>query len=59
MTRCTCRHRIIDDPRRPFRLRIGVAYRVVEEDTRLVIRPASAQPSCDNGVIQKSQTTAA
>jgi hypothetical protein len=43
MTRCTCRHRIIYDPRRPFRLRIGVAYRVVDEDTQLVIRPASAE----------------
>jgi hypothetical protein len=38
MTRCA--RKLIDDPRRPFRLKPGVRYRVVEEEGRLIIRQA-------------------
>jgi hypothetical protein len=38
------RPKLIDDPRRPFRLRLGVAYRVVEDGQgRLIVRPATQQ----------------
>jgi hypothetical protein len=32
------RRKLIDDPRRRFRLKVGVAYRVVEENGELVVR---------------------
>jgi hypothetical protein len=36
----TRRRRMIDDPRRPHRLKVGVAYRVIEENGELVVRAA-------------------
>jgi hypothetical protein len=40
MTRRT--NHIIDDPLRPFRLKVGIAYRVVEENGELVVRGIGA-----------------
>lgn len=34
--------RIIDDPVRPFRMKVGVAYQVVETDGELVVRPTAS-----------------
>jgi len=38
----TRRRKLIDDPVRPFQLKVGVAYRVVEENGDLVVREIGA-----------------
>jgi hypothetical protein len=37
----TRRRKLIEDPRGPHRLRVGVAYRVVEESGNPVVRPTA------------------
>jgi hypothetical protein len=39
----TRRARMIDDPVRPFRMKIGVAYHVVELDGELAVKPISSR----------------
>jgi hypothetical protein len=47
------RRKMIDDPRRPFRLRVGVPYRVEKVDGELAVRAIEKRP-----ILQMSRSDA-
>jgi hypothetical protein len=49
---------VIDDPVKPYRLRVGVAYRVVEIEGELVVRKTSTTSRVGNVDTHQNQLSA-